>query len=194
MKSPAAFRRLLAGSLHHLPPGSVAISRRPRDSTSISSKAYSFAGSVGPVIRIPSDKMRTFPCNCAVARCGRTGMKPTSPSSRFVCRDKVGKTYTKTIAALLVAFASLAAPIAPAHAAIDAQNLGAKYNATKTEITFRVYSSRATRIELDLYALNYGAPAVAKYVLTEDASDVWSVTVPVSALQSAGINGPVFYG
>src|SRR5208337_850673 len=90
--------------------------------------------------------------------------------------------------------ASLVAPIAPAYAAIDTQNLGAKYDATQSNITFRVYSSRATRIELDLFALNYGAPEVAKYVLAEDASGVWSVTVPVSDLQAAGINGAVFYG
>jgi isoamylase len=102
--------------------------------------------------------------------------------------------YTKTIGALLAAFASLAAPIAPAQAAIDAQNLGAKYDAAKSNITFRVYSSRASRIELDLYAVSYGAPEVAKYVLTEDASNVWSVTVPVAALQATGINGPLFYG
>jgi isoamylase len=98
-------------------------------------------------------------------------------------------TYTKTIAASLVAFVSLTAPIAPTHAAIDRQNLGAKYDATNSNIIFRVYSSPATRIELDVYAVSYGAPEVAKYVLTEDANDVWSVTVPVSALQAAGING-----
>jgi isoamylase len=108
-------------------------------------------------------------------------------------RDITEMTYTKTISALLVAFASLA-PIAPAYDAIDTQKLGAKYDATNSNITFRVYSSQATRIELDLYAVNYGAPEVAKYILPEDASAVWSVTVPVSALQAAGINGPVFHG
>jgi glycogen operon protein len=102
--------------------------------------------------------------------------------------------YQTTIAALLLAFASLAAPIAPVHAAIDSQHLGARYDATNSSIIFRVYSSRATRIELDLFADNYGAPEVATYLLTKDASDVWSVTVPVSALQAVGITGPVFYG
>jgi isoamylase len=103
-------------------------------------------------------------------------------------------TYTKIVAILLAAFASLAAPIAPADAAIDAQKLGARYDATNSNITFRVYSSRATRIELDLYAVDYGAPEVAKYVLTKDAGDAWSVSVPVSALRAAGINRVVYYG
>ncbi len=103
-------------------------------------------------------------------------------------------THTIRIAPLLVLFASLVAPIAPAHAEIDTQHLGAQYDATQSNITFRIYSARATRIELDLYAVNYGAPEVAKYVLTEDASDVWSVTIPVADLQAAGINGAVFYG
>jgi isoamylase len=101
---------------------------------------------------------------------------------------------TKAIAALLVTFAMIVGPIAPTRAAIHTQDLGAKYDATNSNITFRVYSSRVTRIELDLFAVSYGAPEVAKYLLTEDASDVWSVTVPVSAMQAAGINGPVFYG
>jgi hypothetical protein len=102
--------------------------------------------------------------------------------------------YAKTIATLLLAFVILATATAPALAAIDTQNLGAKYDATNSNIIFRVYSSQATRIELDLYAISYGAPEVANYVLTEDASDIWSVTVPVSALTAAGINGAVFYG
>jgi len=102
--------------------------------------------------------------------------------------------HAKTIATLLLAFAILATATAPALAAIDTQNLGAKYDATNSNIIFRVYSSQATRIELDLYAISYGAPEVANYVLTEDASDIWSVTVAVSALTAAGINGAVFYG
>jgi glycogen operon protein len=103
-------------------------------------------------------------------------------------------TYTRTIAAVLLGFASLAAVIVPACAAIDAQRLGARYNATNSNIIFRVYSSRATRIELDLYAAAYGAPEVANYVLTKDARDVWSVTVSVSDLHAVGITGAVFYG
>jgi glycogen operon protein len=84
--------------------------------------------------------------------------------------------------------------ITSAQAAIDRQNLGARYDATNSNITFRIYSSSATRIELDLYAVAYGAPAVAKYLLNEDAANVWSGSVPVAALMAAGINGQVYYG
>src|SRR5262249_23578939 len=104
-----------------------------------------------------------------------------------------GMTYQTTIGALLLA-ARFTATLAPAHAAIDSQHLGARYDATNSNITFRVYSSRATRVELDLFAVDYGAPEATTYLLTKDAGDVWSVTVPVSALEAAGINGTVFYG
>ena len=53
-------------------------------------------------------------------------------------------TYSQRTAIFLVVLASLVAPIAPAYAAIDTQNLGAKYDDTNTNITFRTYSSRAT--------------------------------------------------
>jgi len=36
----------------------------------------------------------------------------------------------------------------PADAAINASQLGATYNANRSAIAFRVYSSRATRVEL----------------------------------------------
>jgi glycogen operon protein len=102
-------------------------------------------------------------------------------------------TYKTTTAALFVAFSGLALPIIPSRAEIDSQHLGATYDANNN-ITFRVYSSRATRIELDLFAVDYGASEVATYLPTKDASNVWSVTVPVSAVQAAGITGTVFYG
>jgi glycogen operon protein len=99
---------------------------------------------------------------------------------------------TKTVALLILTVLCLIA--LPARADINAQHLGARYDATQSVITFRVYSARASRIELDLYAVSYGAPEVATYLLTDDANDVWSVRVPVAALQSAGITGVVFYG
>ena len=102
--------------------------------------------------------------------------------------------YAKRSAPLLVALLSLVTPTDPTRAEIDTQHLGAKYDATRSNITFRVYSSRATRIELDLYAVSYGAPELAKYLLTKDADNVWSVTVPASDLQAAGIGEAVFYG
>lgn len=83
-----------------------------------------------------------------------------------------------------------------AQAAINAQNLGAKYDATAANINFRVYSSRATRIEVWLYKTPSGAQEVVKYVMTKDAAtNVWSKTASVATLKTSyGIAGTVYYG
>ena len=85
--------------------------------------------------------------------------------------------HTKRSTPLLVALVGLVAPTGPTRAEVDASHLGAKYDAAGSNIAFRVYSSRATRIELNLYAVGYGAPELAKYFLTKDTDNVWSVTV-----------------
>jgi isoamylase len=97
----------------------------------------------------------------------------------------------KILTAVLVC-ASLAA--APAYAAINSMSLGASYNAQKTNITFRVYSSHATNMMLYLYSAGYGVQESATYSLSPSTSNVWAVTVPVSAIQAAGITGTVYYG
>ena len=81
-----------------------------------------------------------------------------------------------------------------ANAAIDSMSLGAKYDATKANINFKIYSSRATRIELWVYASAYGQQEKAKYVLTKGANNVWATTVSVSSLQALGVTGSVYYG
>jgi len=102
--------------------------------------------------------------------------------------------YSKILIALLACAGLAAIPLAPAQAAINSMSLGASYNAQKTSITFRVYSSQATRLALYLYANGYGAQEAATYTLSPAGSGVWSVTVPVSAIQAAGISGTVYYG
>ena len=62
----------------------------------------------------------------------------------------------------------------PTHAAINSMSLGASYNAQKTSITFRVYSSQATRMVLYLYASGYGVQDSATYVLSPAGSSVWA--------------------
>ncbi len=95
---------------------------------------------------------------------------------------------------VLLFFVTLLASARPqAHAAINSMNLGAAYNPGRTSITFRVYSSAATRLTLYVYATPYGAQEVATYPMTNSAG-VWSTTVSVSVLQSAGISGSVYYG
>lgn len=102
--------------------------------------------------------------------------------------------YHALLPALLLAFSSACFVAPHSQAAINASNLGAKYDGTKSNITFKIYSSRATRIELSVYASAYGQQEVAKYVLTKDANQVWSKTVAVSALQAAGVTDAVYYG
>src|SRR5215216_5018610 len=100
----------------------------------------------------------------------------------------------RTFASFIVGLTCLAWTLAPADAAIDSQHLGARYDEVGSKIVFRIYSSRASRVELYLYADANASPAVASYLLTRDAANVWSVTVPVVDLRAAGLNGPVFYG
>ncbi|HEX4748413.1 MAG TPA: isoamylase [Bryobacteraceae bacterium] len=81
-------------------------------------------------------------------------------------------------------------------AKVNRLNLGAHFDSTNSQITFRVYSSRAIRIELDLYSAPAGVDEAARIPLVLDnASMVWSTTVPVSHIQQdLDIAGPVYYG
>ncbi|MGE4073184.1 MAG: glycogen-debranching protein [Lysobacterales bacterium] len=83
-----------------------------------------------------------------------------------------------------------------ASAAINTHNLGARYDASQANISFRVYSSRATRIEVWLYKTPSGAQEVVRYVLTKDAAtQVWSKTASVATLRNSyGLTGTVYYG
>ncbi|HYH05485.1 MAG TPA: isoamylase [Thermoanaerobaculia bacterium] len=83
-----------------------------------------------------------------------------------------------------------------AQAAIDAHQLGARYDATQANITFKVFSSRATRIEVWIYKEKSGFQEKVKYVMVKDAAtNIWSKTVSVATLQSTyGITGTVYYG
>ena len=83
----------------------------------------------------------------------------------------------------------------PVDAAINALGLGASYDSTHSNVIFRVYSSRATRIEVYLYAVPMGSPEVLRVTLSADSStNIFSVSIPVATLQAAGITGPVYYG
>ncbi len=80
-------------------------------------------------------------------------------------------------------------------AAINASSLGASYDATGTSVIFRVYSSRASQIEVDLYATPMGSPEVLRFTLnSNNATNIFSTSIPVSTLQAAGITGAVYYG
>jgi glycogen operon protein len=91
---------------------------------------------------------------------------------------------------LILCFANLAS------AAIDAHQLGARYDGTQSNITFKVYSSRATRIEVWIYKYPSGFQEKVKYVMVKDpATNIWSKTASVATLQNTyGITGTVYYG
>ncbi|WP_218171520.1 isoamylase [Streptomyces mirabilis] len=91
-----------------------------------------------------------------------------------------------------------AAPDAVTSRAVAAPGgpLGAHYGATGTTIDFRIFSSRATRIDLYLYRTAWGGQEAAVVPLTKDSTtNVWSASVPVSTIQGQyGITGAVYYG
>ncbi|TBR12479.1 MAG: glycogen-debranching protein [Lysobacter sp.] len=102
------------------------------------------------------------------------------------------------ITGIVLAFGLALTGLAPAtaSAAIDASALGGRYDATKANITFRAYSSRATRMEVWIYKTASGAQEAVRYVMTKDTTtNIWSKTASVSTLQTTyGITGPVYYG
>ena len=95
---------------------------------------------------------------------------------------------------LLAALVALACMNQPALASINASQLGASYDSTKSNLTFKVYSSRATRIELYLYSSASGAAEKAHYVMTLGTGGVWSTTLSSATLSSLGLTGTIYYG
>jgi glycogen operon protein len=100
---------------------------------------------------------------------------------------------------LLIAALSLLAfsPWQPlARAEINRLHLGSQFDASGSQLTFRVFSSHATRIELYLYSRPTGADEVAHIALDRDpASFVWSTTLPVARIRGEfAIPGAIYYG
>lgn len=114
----------------------------------------------------------------------------------MIRRYEVRSFSSRWLVAAWLALGTAVTGVAPAQAAINAQNLGGRYDASASNVTFRVYSSRATRMEVYLYKTASGAQEVAKYVLTKDStSNVWSTTVSVATLKTTyGLTGPIYYG
>ena len=78
--------------------------------------------------------------------------------------------WIRTAGSLMLATLLAWLPGGAANAAINPQALGAAYDATQANISFRVYSSRATRIEVWIYKTAAGAQETVKYVMTKDAA------------------------
>ena len=100
----------------------------------------------------------------------------------------------KVVTLCVILLASLAQPGGNAVASIDGMSLGAAYDSAQTQVTFRVYSSRATNIVLYLYSAGYGVQDLATYPLSNVGGGVWQVIVPVSSIRAAGISGAIYYG
>ncbi|HEY0639644.1 MAG TPA: isoamylase [Pseudonocardiaceae bacterium] len=79
---------------------------------------------------------------------------------------------------------------------IDTLGLGGRYDATGANVTFRVFSSRATRLVVEVFAAATGQPERARLPLTRNATtNVWATTVSVATLRDTyGITGTVYYG
>ena len=72
--------------------------------------------------------------------------------------------------------------------------LSREYDLAKANVTFKIYSSRATRIDLYLYAAASGSQEKTHLSLSKGTGNIWSTTVPVSTLTAAGITGTIYYG
>ncbi len=99
--------------------------------------------------------------------------------------------FRRTFTAAVLGCALLASP---AYAAINASKLGASYDATKANVAFKVYSGSASRIELFLYGSATGTQEKARYVMSAGAGGVWSISLPVTTLNSRGLTGTLYYG
>ncbi|WP_374585296.1 glycogen-debranching protein [Pseudoduganella sp.] len=100
--------------------------------------------------------------------------------------------FRRALGVAMLGCALLASPLV--HAAINPSKLGAAYDASKSSINFKVYSGRATRIELYLYSAATGQQEKARLPMTLGAGGVWSVNVSSAQLAGYGIGGTVYYG
>jgi glycogen operon protein len=78
--------------------------------------------------------------------------------------------------------------------AIGPNVLGARYDAAGTSIHFGVYSARATRIELEIFAAAFGEPARLRVALEPQGTHIFGATVTVEDLDAAGVGATVHYG
>jgi isoamylase len=95
---------------------------------------------------------------------------------------------------LLIFFCALATALPSS--AIGTQRLGAVYSRDGSSVTFRVYSSRATRLEVWIYPKPFGAPEKVRRLMEKDpAQHIWHTTVRLAESRAkGGAGGPIYYG
>lgn len=87
-------------------------------------------------------------------------------------------------------------PSLSAFGQINRLALGAHLDPGGAQLSFRICSSRATRIEVYLYAQPTGADEVAHFTLQRDVStSVWSTTLPLENIRREfGIQNTIYFG
>jgi isoamylase len=78
--------------------------------------------------------------------------------------------------------------------ASDHENLGATIDDAQSVVTFRVFSSRATRLEVWIYDTPFGFAEKLTAEMTVDPQNVWSKTIPLGDLAGKGVTGTIYYG
>lgn len=72
--------------------------------------------------------------------------------------------------------------------------LGSQFISGGSAATFSVLAPNATRLELWIYAVAAGADPILRQAMTAQAGGAFSFTVQVSDLNTAGLQGTIFYG
>lgn len=79
--------------------------------------------------------------------------------------------------------------------AIGPHQLGATHDQSDTEVTFRAFSSRATRMEVWIYDKPFDAAERSKFEMIADPTgEIWSVSVPIADMQLADDEATIYYG
>ncbi len=123
----------------------------------------------------------------------QTRVGPAEPITGWAARHRPAIIPCRSIFLLILLF-FLAEVFS--FAQVDRLALGARFDPTGSQLIFRVYSSRATRIELYLYTKPTGADEIAHLPLDLDSSNsVWSTTVPLARIRGEfGIARTIYYG
>jgi glycogen operon protein len=125
------------------------------------------------------------------------------PRPRGVSFVSPGRTWSaRALAVWLALGVGLASACAPVESdeqtsapVLNRLNLGARFDASGNNVSFRVWSGAATRVELWLYAQPFGVPEAMRVTLTRDTTtSVWSTTLTTAAIRAAGVSGAIYYG
>ncbi len=73
-------------------------------------------------------------------------------------------------------------------------DLGARFDDDLSDVTFRVRSAHATRIEVWIYNAPLGETERARVELASEGGASWSVSVPVAELRAQGVEDTIYYG